>query len=142
MTQERIEELRRIFAAAPFVAELGIELDSAGDGTCLTHLEIQPRHLQQDGYVHAGVQATLADHTAGAAASTVAQSGHLVLTTEFKIHLLRAARGQRLECVATVLKPGRMLTVVESEVYCLSGSERILVSKAIASMANVPVSGR
>ena len=137
-----MEELRRIFAAAPFVADLGIELEAAGDGTCLTHLEIQPRHLQQDGFVHAGVQATLADHTAGAAASTVARPGHLVLTTEFKIHLLRPARGQRLECVATVLKPGRMLTVVESEVYCLSGPERILVSKAIASMANVPADGR
>jgi len=138
MTRERMEELRRIFAAAPFVADLGIEPDSAADGTCVTHLDVQPRHLQQDGFVHAGVQATLADHTAGAAAATVAQPGYLVLTTEFKIHLLRPARGQRLECVAKVLKPGRMLTVVESEVYCLSESGRVLVAKAIASMANVP----
>jgi uncharacterized protein (TIGR00369 family) len=137
VTQERIDELRRIFGAAPFIADLGIELISAEDGTCVTHLDLLPRHLQQDGFVHAGVQATMADHTAGAAAATVAQPGHMVLTTEFKINLLRPARGQHLECIANVLKPGRMLSVVESEVYCHSESKRVLVSKSIATIANV-----
>lgn len=138
MTHEQNDELKRIFSAAPFIADLGIEPISAADGTCVTHLDLLPRHLQQNGFVHAGVQATIADHTAGAAAATVARPGHIVLTTEFKIHLLRPARGQRLECVAKVLKPGRMLTVVESEVYCHSESKRVLVSKAIATVANVP----
>ncbi len=80
----------------------------------------------------------MADHTAGGAAATLARPGTIVLTTEFKIHLLRPARGQKLECVAKVLKPGRMLTVVESEVYCHSESKRVLVSKTIATIANVP----
>jgi acyl-coenzyme A thioesterase PaaI-like protein len=62
---------------------------------------------------------------------------NIVLTSEFAIHLLRPARGEKLECVATVLKPGRMLTVVESEVYCHAGSERVLVAKAVATIANV-----
>jgi uncharacterized protein (TIGR00369 family) len=137
MTQERIEELRRIFGAAPFIADLGIEPISAADGACITQLELQPRHLQQDGFVHAGVQATMADHTAGGAAATVAPPGHIVLTTEFQLHLLRPARGRRLECVATVLKPGRTLTVVESEVYCHYESRRVLVSKATVTIANV-----
>lgn len=138
MSHERIDELERTFAAAPFIADLGIRPISAADGTCVTHLDLEPRHLQQDGFVHAGVQATMADHTAGAAAATVARPGHIVLTTEFKIHLLRPARGRRLECVATVLKPGRMLTVVESEVYRHAESGRVLVSKVIATIANMP----
>jgi uncharacterized protein (TIGR00369 family) len=133
-----MDELKRIFGAAPFITDLGIEAISAADGACVTSLEIQPRHLQQDGFVHAGVQATMADHTAGGAAATLAQPGYMVLTTEFKIHLLRPARGHKLECVATVLKPGRMLTIVEAEVYCHSGSGRNLVSKAMATLANVP----
>jgi uncharacterized protein (TIGR00369 family) len=138
VTQERIDELKRVFGAAPFITDVGIEPISAADGTCVTYLNLLPRHLQQDGFVHAGVQATIADHTAGGAAATLAQPGYIVLTTEFTIHLLRPARGQKLECVARVLKPGRMLTVVESEVYCHSESERVLVSKAIATIANVP----
>ena len=88
--------------------------------------------------MHAGGQATVADHSAGAAAATLARPGHRVLTAELSIHLLRPARGERLECVATVLKPGRTLTVVEAELYCMAGAERALVAKAIATIASVP----
>ena len=73
------EELERIFNAAPFVASLGIRLVSLGSGTCETELDVEPRHLQQDGFVHAGVQATMADHTAGGAAATLMEPGHIIL---------------------------------------------------------------
>lgn len=138
VTPERLEALRRAYGSAPFVAELGMRLVSAGEGVCVSALELAPRHLQQDGFVHAGVQMTLADHTAGVAAATIARSLYKVLTTELSIHLLRPARGERLECVARVLRSGRLLTVVESEVYCESGAARTFVSKATATIANVP----
>lgn len=138
MPHERTDELKRIFGAAPFIVDLGIEPISAADGSCVTRLDLQPRHLQQDGFVHAGVQATMADHTAGAAAATLAREGTIVLTAGFTIQLLRAARGRQLGCVARVLKPGRMLTVVESEVYCHLESGRVLVAKATVTIANVP----
>ena len=133
------EELERIFNAAPFVANLGIRLVSFGSGTCETKLDVEPRHLQQDGFVHAGVQATMADHTAGGAAATMIEPDHIVLTVEFKINLLRAAKGERLTCQAKVLKPGSRLIIVESEVQCVNDGTAILVSKTTASMAVVEV---
>jgi len=134
-----IEEIRRIFQNAPFISELGIDLVSAGDGECETMLTIGSRHLQQDGFVHAGVQSTMADHTAGAAAGTLIGSGDIVLTAEFKINLLRPARGGHLLCRARVINPGRKLMVVESEVYCLADSTETLVSKLLGTMAVVPL---
>ena len=134
-----LDEIQRIFRAARFVADLGIELESVGDGECVTILELENRHLQQDGFVHAGVQATIADHTAGVAAATMMREGQRVLTVEFKINLMRAARGERLLCRATVLKPGRRFSVVESEVFCFSGGDESLVSKMNATMAYVDV---
>ncbi len=131
------EELERIFGAAPFVASLGIRLVSLEPGVCKTRLEIGERHLQQDGFVHAGVQATMADHTAGGAAATLIGPGEIVLTAEFKINLLRAARGSALVCRSRVLKPGSRLSVVESEVYCESEQDRELVSKTTATIAVV-----
>jgi len=128
-------EIDRIFNAAPFVARLGIRLVKLDPGACETSLEVDEWHLQQDGFVHAGVQATMADHTAGAAAATLLDPGQIVLTLEFKINLLRPARGHRLNCLAKVLKPGSRVTVVESEVFCEDGDRRLLVSKATASMA-------
>ncbi len=133
------EELERIFHAAPFVATLGIRPVTIACGSCETELEVQPQHLQQNGLVHAGVQATLADHTAGAAAATLVASGQTVVTAEFKINLLRAAKGRRLRCRAQVLKPGSALIVVESEVFCDDGDDSKLVSKTTATMAVVAV---
>ena len=133
----RHEELEQIFNAAPFMANLGIRLVSLGSGTCETELDVELRHLQQNGFVHAGVQATMADHTAGGAAATLIEPGHTVLTVEFKINLLRVAKGERLTCRSKVLKPGSQLIVVESEVLCENEETSKLVSKTTASIAVV-----
>ena len=132
-----LDEIQRIFRAARFISDLGIELESVGNGECVTTLEIKDRHLQQDGYVHAGVHATIADHTAGVAAATMLRERQMVLSVEFKINLLRPAGGERLSCRAKVLKPGRRFSVVESEVSCVDGGEERLVSKMIATIAYV-----
>ena len=129
------DEVSRIFANAPFIADLGIRLESSGPGACTTVLPLERRHLQQDGYVHAGVQATIADHTAGAAAASLVKEGQYVLSAEFKINLLRAARGERLVCRAKVLKAGSQLIVAESEVFCVASGEERLVSKATVTLA-------
>jgi uncharacterized protein (TIGR00369 family) len=127
--------VRELFERAAYVEDVGIRLVNSSPGWCESELEVQPRHLQQDGFVHAGVQATIADHTAGAAAGTIIAKGLLLLTVEFKINLLRPGRGERLACGARVLKPGRTLIVVESEVYGVEEGKRTLVSKATVTMA-------
>jgi uncharacterized protein (TIGR00369 family) len=134
-----LSTMREHFQRAPFIAELGMELDSASEGECATSLTVQPRHLQQHGFVHAGVQAAMADHTMGGAAFTAAAPGFTVMTAEIKLSLLRAGRGEKLLCRARVLKPGRQFSFVEAEVYCLSAGEERLISKASATMALVAV---
>jgi uncharacterized protein (TIGR00369 family) len=127
--------VKGLFERAAFVSELGLRLVDASPGRCDSELQVLPKHLQQDGYVHAGVQATLADHTAGAAAGTIIAKGLLLLTAEFKINLLRPGRGERLVCEARVLKPGRTLIVVEAEVFSIEEKRNTLVSKATVTMA-------
>lgn len=124
---------REIFAAATYVTKLGVSLVRVGPGTCETVLTVRTDHTQQDGFVHAGVTAAMADHTAGAAAATLAPESHGVLTTEYSIHLLRPARGTELRCVAKVLRPGRTLSVVEAEV----SADGVLVAKLTATLAIV-----
>ena len=129
-------EARRIFKVAPFITSLGCQLDKLESGLCHSHIVLTDAHQQQDGFVHAGVQATLADHTAGTAAVTLIEEGQRVLTAEFKINLLRAAKGTELVCHSTILKPGRMLIIAESEVYTRQADNSlILVSKATVTLA-------
>jgi uncharacterized protein (TIGR00369 family) len=126
---------RRILSEAPFIRDLGVELVDFSPGRCETLLPVADRHRQHDGYVHAGVQATIADHTAGAAAATLMAAGLMVLTAEFTLNLLRPGRGPRLRCIGQVLKPGNRLTVVEAEVHDDNGETRNLIAKATVTLA-------
>jgi len=130
-------ETLRVFDQAPFIALLGLRLDSAANGECRTSLTLTEKHLQHDGFVHAGVQATVADHTAGTAASTLLQPGQIVLTAEFKINLLRPALGDTLSCVSKVLKAGSTLAVVASEIYCTRQGKNLLTAKAMVTLVVV-----
>ena len=110
---------------------------AVGAGCITTQLPLATRHLQHTGQAHAGVMATLADHSMGAAAQTLAPAGHWVLTAELKTSALRPGRGERLVCEAHVLKAGRRISFTEAEVYAEQGGQRTLVMKASATMAIV-----
>ena len=130
-------KVQEIFERAAFIEDLGIKLGEVGIGWCETTLDITPRHLQQDSFIHAGVQATVADHTAGGAGGTVIREDEIVLSVEFKINFLRPARGQVLRCKANILKAGRMLIVAESEVFSIDGAQEKLTAKATVTLAVV-----
>jgi uncharacterized protein (TIGR00369 family) len=140
-----LDTLRHFFAASPFMVDLGVEPVAVGEGWVTTELKLANRHLQHTGQAHAGVMASLADHSMGAAAQTVAPDGHWILTAELKTSLLRPGRGERLVCEARVLKAGRMLSFTEAEVYAVNGlnggpgEPRTLVMKASATMAVTPM---
>ncbi len=133
------KRVTQIFERSAFVQALGIQIEASGPGWCETSLNVRPDHLQQDGMVHAGVLATLADHTGGAAGCSLLAPDVLPLTAEFKINLLRAARTDRLRCRADVLKPGRRLSVVESAVFADLGGQEKLVAKATVTLAILPL---
>jgi len=135
------ERVRYIFGAAPFMTALGVELHDVAEGQVHTTLDIRDDHLQQDGFVHAGVVASLADHSAGAAAGSIMPDGKSPLTVEYKINMLRPALGPRLRCEAKVLKGGRTICVSEAEVYDVRADVEKLVAKATVTLAVVDQPG-
>ena len=130
-------KVQEIFDRAAFISDVGIKVSDIGAGWCETTLDILPRHLQQDRYIHAGVLATIADHTAGGAAGSVVKEDEIILSVEFKINFLRPAIGNLLRCKATVLKAGKMLVVAESEVFAVDGAQEKLAAKATVTLAVV-----
>ena len=132
-----IARIRELFFRAAFVRDLGIELDGLGDGWCETSLGVQGRHLQQDGFVHAGVVSTLADHTGGGAGWTCTGDGQTVLSVEFKVAFLRPAKGERLSCRAEVLRAGRKLIFAEATVSAPYGDASRPVAKLYQTLAVV-----
>jgi len=114
---ELFDRISSVFAKAPFIVDLGIELVAVGEGWVETQMSLERRLRQQHGFAHAGVVGTLADHTAGAAASTVIDADRSVLTADYTIHLLRPADGDVLRSRGEVIKGGRSLIVAHSDVW-------------------------
>ena len=125
-------------AVQGFTAHCGLEPVALEPGRFVTRVRIQDCHLQQDGFVHAGVMATMADHTAGYASFSLVPPDQRILTVEYKINFLSPASGDYLECRSRVIKPGKTLLVTESEVYAVRGENEDLVAKALLTMAAVP----
>lgn len=130
---EDLSRVEAVFALAPFIRDVGYRLADAGPGWVETTLSVEPRHLQQHGYVHAGVVTTMADHTAGGAASTVVQPGYSVLTSDLSIQLLRAGKGAELHCRGEVVKAGRTLVFTQADVW----ADAVHIARLHATMAVV-----
>ncbi|WP_437587471.1 PaaI family thioesterase [Sorangium sp. So ce1000] len=138
---DALERVREQFKKAAFVADVGIELAGLGPGWAETSLPVAARHGQAEQFVHAGVQATMADHTAGAAAGTLVGADEVVVTVEYKINFLKPARGDRLRCRADVLRHGRTLSVVEARVYA-GQDETKPVAAAMLTLAIISAPSR
>lgn len=135
--KDRLQELMEE-AVQGFTAHCGLEPVSLDPGRFVTRVTIRDCHLQQDGFVHAGVIATMADHTAGYASFSLVPPDRRILTVEYKINFLVPASGDYLECQSRVIKPGKTLLVTESEVYVVKNDTEALVAKAMLTMAAVP----
>jgi len=127
-------------AVQGFTKYLGLVTVSLQPGVFITRIKLQKHHLQQDGFAHAGLIATMADHTAGYASFSLVPEGRRILTIEYKINYFQPADGEYLECHSRVTKPGRNILFTEADVYSVSGKRKKLVARAMHTMASVPAS--
>ncbi len=126
--------VRASFARQTIMETIGARLAHVGPGETEIVLEISPGILQQHGFVHAGVVATIADSAAGYAALSLMPPGRGVLTAEFKINLMAPAAGDRLVARGNVIKAGRTLTVAQAVVEAQAGEVRREVALLTATM--------
>lgn len=125
---EFVEEIRQSFAKQTVMTLIGAELTRVEPGVIEITLPYRRDLTQQHGYVHAGIVTTIADSGCGYAAYTLMPAGSDVLAVEFKVNLMRPAKGETFVARAEVLKSGRTLTVVRADVHALSGAQRELVA--------------
>jgi uncharacterized protein (TIGR00369 family) len=102
-----------------------------------SRVDIQDHHRQQDGFIHAGVMATMADHSAGYSAFSIVPDDYQILTIEFKINFLRPAYGDALMCRSTVIREGSQIIISESEVSDIRKGEETPVAKALVTLMAV-----
>jgi uncharacterized protein (TIGR00369 family) len=119
-----VAEVQQSFAKQLVMLLIGAELTCVEAGIVEITLPYRSDLTQQHGYVHAGIITTIADSACGYAAYTLMPPNSDVLAVEFKVNLMRPAKGETFVARAEVMKSGRTLTVVRADVHALTGNEQ------------------
>ena len=120
--------VRDSFARQAAMRLIGAKIITVSPGTCSVELPVREDLTQQHGHVHGGIVGMIADSAGGYAAFTLMPADASVLTVEYKINLLAAARGQRLVATGTLVKPGRTLSIVRSDVSAYDNGRVTLIA--------------
>ena len=127
-------EIKQSFAKQTIMVLIGAELTRVEPGLIEITLPYRADLAQQHGYLHAGIVTTIADSACGYAAYSLMPPNSEVLSVEFKVNLLRPAKGERFSAVAEVVKSGKTLTVVRADVFGIEQERRELVATMLGTM--------
>lgn len=128
-----------IFEAQALMRTLGASLLRVAPGEVEIGFDFVADFTQQNGFLHAGVTASLVDTACGLAATTLMPAGADVLSVEFKVNLLRPAAGARFIASGRVIKPGHTLMVTHGDLWALplaasTDGDRVHVATMQATM--------
>ncbi|MEH2525219.1 MULTISPECIES: PaaI family thioesterase [unclassified Bradyrhizobium] len=117
---------------------LGISIARLEPGEVDLAMDYSADLTQQHGFIHAGIITAGLDNACGIAAFTLMPPATGILTVEFKTNLLAPARGERFAFRATVVKPGRTLTVCEARAYAEQDGNETLIATMSGTLMALP----
>lgn len=133
LTQERLEFLEKDYRRG-FIKFCGFQASKIEKGIFESTLKIGENHKTQDNFIHAGLIATMSDHTAGYAAYTLVPDNIRILTIEFKINFLKPAIGNTLKCKSEIISRGKQIIVAQSTVFDIRDTHKKMVSKSTITL--------
>lgn len=126
--------IRDSFARQPFMETVGATLGMVEAGRVEIEAPFGAHITEQHGIIHGGVVGAIADSAAGYAAYSLMGAKDSVLTVEYKLNLLAPAKGERILARAEVMRPGRTLTIVRSDVSAFEGEKETLCATAVVTL--------
>ena len=112
-------------------------VDKSVPGRTVWRARVDDRFLNPAGVVQGGFLAAMLDSAMGASAITVAGDRSVtVANTEMKVSFLRPVKsGELLSCVATVLKPGKVISFLEAKIF--DAEERLVATASSTYLVKV-----
>ena len=115
----------------------GFDLNVINEGHMEGVMDVKPIHYQQDGFLHGGVIASVADIVAGFSAVSLVAEDEKVVTGEIKISYFSKGDGDQLKAIGKVVKPGKRLNFCEAEVYSIMNGQAKLIARATTTMITI-----
>ena len=128
MTNKMVERITKSFESQSMMKTLGARIHKVEKGKVIIETPFLPSTLQQQGYIHAGLTFSIGDSAAGYAALTLLPEDQEVMTVEIKINLLAPTDGELLRAEGRVVKHGKRLVVVTSEIHTLKDGKKKMIA--------------
>lgn len=122
MNEERQQQLREGFSRSGMMQLLGAQLQVIGNGFCEIIVPRQDFMARPAGMFNGAVIASLVDVSSGYAAASAKPVDSYFTTVELKVNYLNPAIGESLIARASVIKNGKVISVVRADIYA-SGPE-------------------
>ncbi len=136
LTEERKDFLEKDYCRG-FIKFCGLHAFKIEKGIFESSIKTGENHRTQDDFIHAGLIATMSDHTAGYAAYTLVPENIRILTIEFKINFLKPAYGNELRCRSEIVNEGKQIIVAQSSVFDLRDTHEKMVSRSTITLMAV-----
>lgn len=112
MTKEEI--IQSINSRSAFNEHNGITVVDFGEDYCIVEGEIRPESLNPWGMAHGGFVYSLCDVAAGVAACRFVRKG---VTLSGNMYYIRPSKGKKLRAEGKIVKDGKTVVLVETNVY-------------------------
>ncbi len=132
------ERVKGSFARQGFMNGLGAKLTEVGPGTVEIQVPYDKDLTQQHGFFHGGVIGTIADNAGGYASFSLMEATDSVLTVEYKLNIMAPADGEILISRGRVLRPGRRVTVSQSDVFVKRDGNEFLCATMLGTFMTLP----
>lgn len=109
--------------AGPFADLIGLKITECAEGYSRCELEVTPAFFNPNGVAHGALAYALADTSMGTAVYLGLGPDEFCATVEIKMVYLRAVRQGPLTCESRVIKRGKGVALLESEL--LNGDRRV-----------------
>ena len=134
--EETVALMKRVAVeGSGFTRFAGIEPLLCWEGKSELLLELRPDLTQHHGFAHGAVVGMMADNACAWAASSVAGD---VVTSNYTLHFLSPAKGERLRSKGFVVRAGKRQVVCRAEVWSeAAGAEPVLAAIATATITPI-----
>ena len=128
-------KIRERLSGQHFMHLMGFNITTILAGEVTGEMKLEQKHLQQYGFVHGGVTATILDITMGFAAYSLMPLDKGVVTANISVDYLHPGDGDRIIAVGSVEKAGKKMVFTSGKVYIEKNGVRKLIASARAVMA-------
>jgi uncharacterized protein (TIGR00369 family) len=128
-------KIRQRLSGQHFMHLIGFDLTTINAGVVTGEMNLKQEHLQQYGFVHGGVTATILDITMGFAAYSLMPVGKGVVTANISVDYYHPGEGDKIIAIGEVDKPGGKMVFCSGKVFVVKNGEKKLIAAARSVMA-------